>query len=148
MQTGLVGLLLLGAATAALLALVGTIVQAALAAGQRTVQFAILRTLGMSTPQLLRMLLAEQAIVFVFGLLGGTVLGIFLAQLTLPFLQVSTASAGSGQVGIPPYMLVFNPQGSAIFYAVLLVAFVLGPLLMTRLAAAVGLGKTLRIGED
>ncbi|HEX6817309.1 MAG TPA: FtsX-like permease family protein, partial [Ktedonobacterales bacterium] len=148
LQTGMVGLLLLGTATAALLALIGTIVQAALAAGQRTVQFAILRTLGMSTPQLLRLLLAEQAIVFAFGLLGGTLLGILLAMLTLPFLQVTSAAVGSGQLGIPPYQLVFNPQGSALFYVVLLAAFVLGPLLMTRLAAVIGLGKALRIGED
>ena len=49
---GMRGLLLVGALTAALLAVLGTLVQAVLSARRRTTQFAIFRTLGMANRQL------------------------------------------------------------------------------------------------
>ena len=51
---GMRGLLLIGAITAALLAVLGSLVQAVMAARQRTTQFAIFRTLGMASRQLTR----------------------------------------------------------------------------------------------
>src|SRR5262249_38688115 len=57
---GMRGLLLIGALTAALLAIIGSVAQALLASRQRVTQFAVLRTLGMSGRQLARLLLGEQ----------------------------------------------------------------------------------------
>jgi ABC-type antimicrobial peptide transport system permease subunit len=148
LAAGMTGLLLIGAVTAAVLAVVGGIVQSALSARHRLREFAILRTLGTSTGQLLRMLLGEQLIVYVFGLIGGTLLGVVLSTATLPFLQFSDALTNPDQAGVPPYALVFNPSGTAIFYAVLVGAFVVALLLAAQMAARVGLGKTLRLGED
>jgi len=148
LEAGMIGLLLVGATVAAVLALVGSIVQAALSARQRVRLFAILRTLGMSIPQLVRMLLAEQAMVYCFGLAGGTLLGLLLSQVTLPFLQFSSAQTAPDQVGMPPYLLAFDPTGAALFYGMLLVAFVVAPLLAGQFATSLGLGKTLRLGED
>jgi hypothetical protein len=130
------------------LALVGIIVQAALSARQRLRQFAILRTLGTSGGQLLRMLLCEQLIVYGFGLLGGALLGIVLSTATLPFLQFSSSLTSPDQAGVPPYVLIFNLVGVALFYGALLLAFVAALLVAGQVAATVGLGKTLRLGED
>ena len=69
---GMRGLLLLGALAAALLAVLGSVTQAVLAARQRTRQFAVLRTLGMGARQLVGTLLSEQLVVYLFGLVGGT----------------------------------------------------------------------------
>lgn len=148
LTAGMTGLLLIGALTAAALAILGAIAQSALTARQRTQQFAILRTLGMSGGQLVRMLLSEQTIVYCFGLLGGTALGLALSSATLPYLQFSSSITNSDQANIPAYLFVFNTPGAALFYGALAVAFLLSLALAARVAATVGLGRTLRLGED
>jgi hypothetical protein len=150
-QVGMNVLLLLGAAIAGLVAVVGILAQAILVLHQRALQFAILRTLGMGTDELRGLMFGEQVVVYVFGLLGGTALGALLAASTIPFLQFSDASIGAGSVatlGVPPYQLAVSPLDLGLFYAALLAAFAVVILISARYAAHVGLGKTLRLGED
>jgi putative ABC transport system permease protein len=147
-STGMRGLLLVGAITAALLAILGSVVQSLLAARQRATQFAVLRTIGMSARQLAGLLLGEQVVVYLFGLLGGTLLGLLLVTATLPYLQFSDAAVDPSQLGIPPYQLAFSAQGILLFYLALLVAFALALLVAARYASTIGIGKALRIGED
>jgi ABC-type lipoprotein release transport system permease subunit len=145
---GMSGLLLIGALTAALLAVLGSVVQAVMAARQRTTQFAIFRTLGMASRQLTGLLLGEQAVVYIFGLIGGTILGLILTTATWPFLTFSDSAVDPSKVGVPAYVLRFNWQAVGIFYGALLVAFVLALTIAARYAATIGLGKALRLGED
>lgn len=145
---GMRGLLLVGAVTAAVLAILGSIVQSLLAARQRATQFAVLRTVGMAGRQLTGLLLGEQVVVYLFGLLGGTVLGLLLVTATLPFLQFSDTTIDPAKLGIPPYDIVFNVQGIGVFYASLLIAFAIALLIAARYATTIGLGKALRLGED
>ncbi|MFI5274589.1 MAG: FtsX-like permease family protein [Ktedonobacterales bacterium] len=148
LNAGMSGLLLAGALIAALLAVLGSLVQAAVAARQRVTQFAILRTLGAGGGQLLGILLSQQVIVFCCGVVGGTLLGLVLATATLPFLQFSTAVASAAVLRLPPATVVIDPHPLGLFYLALLVAFVLALALATRIATRTGLGKALRIGED
>ncbi len=148
LNAGMRGLLLSGAAIAALLAIVGILVQSILAARQRTGQFAVLRTLGMARAQLTRLLLSEQLVVFLMGIVGGTIIGIVLATATLPFLQFGDTTLDPSTIGVPPYRLTFDPRPTLIFYVALSVAFVLALLLAARYANRLGLGRSLRVGED
>jgi ABC-type antimicrobial peptide transport system permease subunit len=145
---GMRGLLLIGAITAALLAVLGSLVQAVMAARQRTTQFAIFRTLGMASRQLTGLLLGEQAVVYLFGLIGGTMLGLILTTATWPFLTFSDSAVDPTTVGVPAYVLRVNWQEVGIFYGALLVAFLLALAIAARYAATIGLGKALRLGED
>jgi ABC-type antimicrobial peptide transport system permease subunit len=147
-EAGMRGLLLVGALTAAALAVLGTIVQSALAARQRVVQFAVLRTMGMASRQLTGVLLSEQVAVYIFGLLGGTVLGALLATATLPFLQFGDTAIDPATLGVPPYVLSIDLTNLAWFYLALVLAFVVALAIAARYAATIGLGKTLRLGED
>lgn len=142
------GLLLLGAGTAILLAVLAGVVQALVAARQRTTQFAVLRTLGMPSGQLTRVLLGEQLTLYGFALVGGTLLGAVLMTATLPYLQFSEGTVDPAHAGVPPYTLVVPPRTLLEFYAALAVALLLALLLVARYASHVGLGKALRIGED
>ena len=142
------GLLLIGAITAALLAVLGSLVQAVMSARQRTTQFAIFRTLGMAGRQLTGLLLGEQTVVYLFGLLGGTALGLILTTATWPFLQFSDSGLDPAKIGVPSYVLRINWQQVGIFYGALLLAFVLALVITARYAATIGLGKALRLGED
>ncbi len=145
---GMRGLLLIGAITAALLAVLGSLVQAVMAARQRTTQFAIFRTLGMASRQLTGLLLGEQTVVYLFGLIGGTILGLILTTATWPFLTFSDSAVDPTTVGVPAYVLRVNWQEVGIFYGALLVAFLLALAIAARYAATIGLGKALRLGED
>ena len=146
---GMSGLLLIGAITAALLAVLGSLVQAALAARQRTTQFAIFRTLGMANRQLGALLFGEQAVVYLFGLLGGTILGLILTTAITPFLSYSDVAANTSALGIPPYMLLqVNWPGIGLFYGALGVAFALALAISARYAATIGLSRALRLGKD
>lgn len=142
------GLLLSGAALAAALALLGSLIQATSSARLRGMQFAVLRTLGMGRGQLARMLLGELLVVYLYGLLGGTLLGIVLSAATLPYLQFSDTRVNAGTLGVPPYTLTIDPITLALFYAVLAGALALALALVARYAARVELGRGLRIGED
>ena len=146
--TGMRGLLFVGAITAALLAVLASIVQSIIAVRQRATQFAILRTLGVARTQLTSLLLSEQMVVYIFGLLGGSLLGLLLTTATLPFLQFSDSIIDTSRIGVPPYQLVFAPQATLYFYVALAVAFVVALLISAYYAATVGLGQTLRLGED
>jgi hypothetical protein len=147
-QVGMRGLLLVGAAVAAALALLGSVIQSALAARQRAVRFAVLRTLGMAGRQLTRLLLVEQLVVYAFGLLAGTLLGLLLALATLPYLQFGDTSLDPATLGVPPYQVAVDPVKVALFYAVLVTSVALALAAAAFYANAVGLGKALRLGED
>ncbi|HEU5344166.1 MAG TPA: FtsX-like permease family protein [Ktedonobacterales bacterium] len=147
-SSGMRGLLLIGAIMAALLAVLGAIIQSALAARQRATQFAVLRTLGVGNRDLTQILLSEQSVVYIFGLVGGTVLGALLVTATLPFLQFSESSVNAAQLVTPPYVLTTDPHALGFFYLALVVAFVVALLIAARYAATVGLGRALRLGED
>jgi ABC-type antimicrobial peptide transport system permease subunit len=146
--SGMRGLLIVGAVTAALLAVLGSVIQSLLATRRRATQFAVLRTVGMAGRQLTGLLLGEQIVVYIFGMIGGTLLGLLLVSATLPFLQFSDTTIDPAKLGIPPYQLAFNGSGTAIFYASLLIAFVLALAIAARYATTIGLGKALRLGED
>ncbi len=145
---GMSGILFTGAAIAAVLALLETVVQSALTARQRSGQFALLRTFGMTRRQLGLLLLGEQSAVFIFGLVGGTLLGLILTTATLPFLQFSDTSIDPATIGVPPYQLVFNLPGIALFYIGQLLACLIALFITGRYANSLGLGRSLRIGED
>lgn len=147
-QSGVRGLLLVGALIAAALAVLGSVVQSAITARARTVQFAVLRTLGLTNRYLTRVLLGEQLVVYIFGLVGGTLLGLLLAMATLPFLQFGDTTVDVTQVGVPPVRLAVSPQGVGYFYAALVVAFVAALGIAGVSAARRRLGQALRIGED
>lgn len=152
LQAGLRGVLLLGVCAAAGLAVLGGLLYSALTARQRATQFAVLRTLGASNGQLVRLLLGEQVAMYLFGLLAGTALGAVLATATLPYLEFGAGQSGAGQSAaaqsVPPAVLTIQGPAVAIFYGVLALACVLALLLMARYAARLGLGRTLRLGED
>jgi putative ABC transport system permease protein len=145
---GMSGLLLIGAFTAVLLAVLGSLVQAVMSARQRTTQFAIFRTLGMANRQLTGLLLGEQTVVYLFGLLGGTALGLILTTATWPYLTFSDSTVDPTKIGVPPYVLIANWPAIGLFFGALIVAFVLSLAIAARYSATIGLGKALRLGED
>lgn len=148
LNAGMSGLLLVGATMAALLAVLGGLVQSSVSASQRVTLFAILRTLGMTRRQIRALLLSEQTAVYLVSALAGSVLGVVLATATLPFLQLSGPLQDPTTLGAPHYVLTFDGTHIAVFYATLIFTFVVALVTGSWVALRAGIGKVLRIGED
>lgn len=80
--------------------------------------------------------------------MGGLALGVILASATLPYLQFNDATLDPTTIGIPPNQLVIEPESLGIFCGALLLTLLVGLFLTARSAAHIGLGSTLRLGED
>ncbi len=148
LTSGMATLLLLGAGIAILLAMLGSIIHAQVVSKQRLAQFAVLRTLGGQQPELVRIVLGQQVLVYLFSLLCGTILGLILSTATLPFLQFSTTTVDTFQTHLPQYLLYFNPVSILLFDGGLVVIFMVALVIGVRVATRSGLGKALRIGDD
>lgn len=119
------------------------------AARRREVQLAILRTLGLTTGQLRRLWLGEQAIVYAYGPAGGALLGAALATTTVTYLQLGDpATTNPSTFGTPPLLLAVSPSSLAWYYGPELMAALLGMLLTSGTLARANLDRALRLGED
>ncbi|GII78319.1 hypothetical protein Sru01_33010 [Sphaerisporangium rufum] len=144
LASGLQGALVLGFAAALVFALLGFLVNAAVAARERAAEFAILRALGVSFRQIFGLLAVEQTFMIGLSLLGGTLLAVVVATLVVPHI-VLTGQAAS----VTPPVLLDIPWPATLALlaavAVLLFAIVAG---LARSLRRQGLGRALRIGED
>lgn len=144
LASGLQGALILGFAAALVFAVLGFLVNAAVAARERTTEFALLRALGVSFNQVFGLLAVEQTFIIGLSLLGGTALAVAVATLVVPHI-VLTGQA----TAVTPGVLLDIPWGAtaALLAAValLLFAVVAG---LARTLRRQGLGRALRIGED
>ena len=148
LSSGMATLLLLGTSIAVLLAMLGSIIHAQVVAKQRQAQFAVLRTLGSQESELLRIILGQQLLVYLFSLLFGTILGLILSTATLPFLQFSTATIDTSQTHLPQYLLSFSSRSILLFDGALAAIFLVALVTGAHVAKSTGLGKALRIGDD
>ncbi|WP_169982565.1 FtsX-like permease family protein [Microbispora sp. H10836] len=119
---GLQGALLLGFAAALAFAVLGFLVNAAVAARERRGEFAVLGALGVSFRQTLGLLAAEQSFVIGLSLAGGAALAVAVsAAVVPPMVTAGYATAG----GLPVLLHVPWSQVAALAAAVLVVLLVI-----------------------
>ncbi len=151
LQIDLANTLLIGAATALLLALIGTWVGSWLNARGRVVNFAVLRALGATPRQLRSMLVWEQVIVYITGGALGILLGWVLSLTALPlliFVELATQGSYQNVPNIPPARVVVPGGTLALALGVLVAICGLALILMMGALARLSLGQTLRLNED
>ncbi|TYB46202.1 FtsX-like permease family protein [Actinomadura chibensis] len=138
------GALVLGFGAALAFAVIAFVVNAAVTAGERSREFAVLRAIGVGPRQVAGVLAVEQAYLVALGLLGGTVLGIVVARLVVPHVVLSVQAA---QPYPPADLIVQWPVVAAVLAGV---AAVLGLVLaaVIRLLGRRELGAGLRVGEE
>ena len=141
---GIIGALSLGFVSAALFAVIGFVVSAAVSAHERLTEFSLLRALGLSPRQLSGWLSLENGLLVLISLIGGTALGLLMAWMVLPFVTLTQDASA-----VVPGIIVAIPWGSIL----LLEGITIGALALVVLALAVllrrvGLGTVLRLGEE
>ncbi|GCE48702.1 ABC-type lipoprotein release transport system permease subunit [Thermosporothrix hazakensis] len=153
----LFGVLIAGAFTTLLLALLGSLLTTWLSARKRLVNFAVMRALGTSPKQIASVLTWEQAIIYTASVLLGLAFGVLLAFTVAPVLTASTMP--TTMIGhfsenelfaiqhlLPP-QIVF-PNTLPLVLIVLALLCLVALLVMTRLVSKPSLHATLRINED
>jgi ABC-type antimicrobial peptide transport system permease subunit len=141
---GILGALSLGFVAAALFAAIGFAVSSAVSARERLTEFALLRALGLSTRQLSSWLSLENGLLVAFSLASGTALGLVMAYFILPLVSLTQAAAQT----IPDITVVIPWRSVLILEGTSLVALVIVVLVLATMLRRIGLGSSLRLGEE
>jgi hypothetical protein len=140
---GVIGALALGFVVAALFAAAGFAANAAAEARSRTVELAVLRSLGLRRGELTWLVGLETALVVVASLVGGAVLGLVVSRLVLP--DVALGAAGAAPV--PPVQLVVPWTTVFLLVVVLLAALAAIGVVQVEVVRRLRLAPALRGGE-
>ncbi len=158
LSISLIGILLLGATAAVLLALIANLLASWLSVRTRLTNFAVLRALGATPNEITRSLTWESSIIYTSGLLLGIFFGALLCVTVIPNLVFTSVpptgslsllnineffalqQAIATQLVIPPTLIIA--------FIVLIVIFIVALILMVRVALWPSLGRMLRLIED
>jgi hypothetical protein len=147
------GVLILGTATAFLVALVGGLLASWLSARTRQMSYITLQALGASSRQTSNILIWEQAIVYITGLLLGAGFGALLIVSVIPSLTFTDLNSNlsneqffalqsllSTQIIVPTWIPFVLLTLVGIYFLALVI--------MVRVATGSGIGKKLRLAEE
>ena len=140
---GVIGALALGFVVAALFAAAGFAANAAAEARSRTVELAVLRSLGLRRGELTWLVGLETALVVVASLVGGAVLGLVVSRLVLP----DVALGAGGAAPVPPVRLVVPWTTVLLLELVLLAALAAIGVVQVEVVRRLRLAPALRGGE-
>jgi ABC-type antimicrobial peptide transport system permease subunit len=141
---GIIGALAIGFVAAALFAVLGFVVSAAVSARERVGEFALLRAIGLSPAQLSSWLSLENAVLAAVSLAAGTALGLLMVWLVLPFVTVTQG----GATPYPPVRVAVPWASILVLEAVAVVTLVTTVLVLAWLLRRIGLAAVLRTGEE
>lgn len=142
--SGLLGGLTSGFLLSAGITIMGFLLYAALSARSRTVQFGVLRAMGLSTGQLLWGVALEQLLSVALGVTAGTGLGLYAARLFVPFLQQGSDAASR----TPPFVIIADPADRVRLYVVLTLMLVFGFVGLVLALGRLRVAEALKLGED
>ena len=143
-RSGWNGLLFLSFSSVLLLSIIGLLTNAYVSLKNRDVEFAVMRTIGLTDRQLLSMIWAEQAIITIIGLILGSWMGQRLTAVVMPFMS----SEVYGSNILPPFVPEVRWQNIALIYLVIAVFLVSVTVAVTYVMKKLQLSKVLRIGES
>jgi putative ABC transport system permease protein len=143
-RQGLFGQLSVGFVAAALLTVLGYFMYALFSFRRRFISLGILRAVGLSTGQMVTLVAAETAVLILSGLTLGTIFGVWISNLFIPYLQTGADASDL----VPPYLVeiawpaIFQIYG--LFLLLFLVALVVLALMLRRMKIfqAIKLGET------
>ena len=141
---GIIGALLLGFVATGFFALVALVVSATVSARQRRTEFALLRALGLSAGQLSRWLWLENGSLVVVSLLAGTVVGVVMSWIALPFITVTQQAT----TPVPPVTVHLPWDRILVLDLLVVVALGIAVGVLAVLLRRIGVGSILRMGED
>jgi len=142
-RVGLFGFLSIGFMIISFLSMLGLMLYAFLSLRQWTIQFGVLRAIGLTQTQLWLLVILEQTIIVALGLLAGAAVGIWMSHLFLPFLQVSYAET----LPLPPLIVQIAWEGVWRVWGIVGVALAIVILGMVRPLQSIKMFEAIKLGE-
>ena len=137
------GALTLGFAVAMLTSVAGFIVFWVMALRTRTLQFGVLRAMGLRPRQVTGMLIAELLVLAAGAALIGFVAGRLAADLFIPLVQVA-----EGSVQVPPFRVTALRADFLRVYAVVAASLLVQSIVFQLYVARVSVHQALKLGEE
>lgn len=137
------GILFLSFAAVLLVSALGFVTYASLGAQERSLEFAILRTMGLSGRQILAVVSFEQVSVVAAGMLAGTLLGFPLSRLMIDYMGITE----EGRAPLPPLQSVVNWQTVGTVYLLLGLVVLSTVVALVALYSRLAVSRALRMGE-
>ncbi len=138
------GLLFLTFIAIVLLSALGFLVASVLVAQQQQGEFAVLRTMGFSLPQVLLVVGAEKLLIIFVSMALGTLVGLQLGTMMLEFVGF----VETGETVLPPFVTVTDWATIGSAYGVLGLVFLGAIAIIVALYMRMTIGQVLRIGAE
>jgi putative ABC transport system permease protein len=143
-KAGVSGILSLGFLVAVAVTLAGFVLYWFFALQSRTVQFGVLRAMGISKNELLRMLFSEQIMTAGFAVILGVALGQIASRLFLPFLDAGQDITKQ----VPPFHVVFEQGDLNRLYIVILFMILIGAGMLLFRIGQLRISQAVKLGEE
>jgi putative ABC transport system permease protein len=132
-----------GFVAAALLTVLGYFMYALFSFRRRFISLGILRAVGLSTAQMVTLVATETAVLIFTGLTLGTVLGVWISNLFIPYLQ--TGSNASDLV--PPYLVEIAWPAIYQIYGLFLLMFIAALVVLAIMLRRMKIFQAIKLGE-
>ncbi|MHB1357547.1 MAG: ABC transporter permease [Anaerolineae bacterium] len=142
-RVGLFGFLSVGFMVISFLSMLGLMIYAYISLRQWTIQFGVLRAVGLTSLQLVSLVILEQMVVVLAGMIVGAGFGIWMSYLFLPFLQVSYAST----LPLPPIVVLVAWEGIWRVYSIVGAALIIVVFAMIRPLSRIKMFEAIKLGE-
>jgi putative ABC transport system permease protein len=136
-RAGLFGMLSVGFVAATLLTVLGFLLHSLISFRRQSIEFGVLRAIGLTLWQMTTMLACEQFLLIVVGVGVGTGVGIWVSERFIPFLEVGTSALAQ----VPPFVVQNDWHDLLGLYALA------AAMLAVAVGAMIGLLVRLRIFE-
>lgn len=141
---GVNGALTLGFIVIMAMCFIGFLIYWILSIKGRTLQFGILRAMGMSFREIIAMIIYEQLLVSGVSIFLSIIIGGIASDLFVPLFQVLYNVTEQ----VPPFVVVSQRSDYLKLYGIVLVMLIVGFVVIARLIKAININKALKLGED
>jgi putative ABC transport system permease protein len=142
-RQGLFGLLSVGFFATGVMSMVGMLAYVLLTLRKRSVEFGVLRAIGITQLALRMTVSLEQVITIGFATLTGVLVGVLTSRLFLPFLKVRQGTFPD----TPPFLVQFAAQDIAYIFVSAMALMVLIVLLELLIVQRMRIGEAVKLGE-
>lgn len=141
---GVNGALTLGFITIMAMCFIGFLIYWILSIKGRTLQFGILRAMGMSFREIIAMIIYEQVLVSGVSIFLSIIIGGIASDIFVPLFQVLYNVTEQ----VPPFRVVAQRSDYYKLYTIVAVMLLVGFLVIARLIKQININKALKLGED
>lgn len=143
-QLAINGSLTMGFLISGVICFLGFVLYWVLSLKERSLQFGILRAIGLSSSQLKLMMLWEQALTSGIAMLLGTAIGLVCSKIYVSFFQVSSSYVDQ----IPPFKVVSYANDRLKVYGFIGFTFILGLGILVYMLSRIKISNVIKLGED